>query len=171
MTGTDGHERGDIIIRKARPGDGRAVNAIFDRFARESFAVYSDKPLSYDFFKKNSDLAVLFYVAESGHAIVGFAYLKHFRSYDNFSHTGMPTYFLLPEFTGRGIGTRLLDTLIEEGRSRGVTNFVAHFSSLNEQSLNFHRKHGFIEVGRLKNMGSKFNQSFDIVWVQKRFED
>ena len=161
----------DVIIREARPGDGKAVNDIFNRFARESFAVYSDKPLTYDFFKKNSDLAILFYVVEVRGTIVGFAYLKRFRTYDNFKHTGMPTYFLLPEYTGKGIGTRVLETFIEKGKARGVTNFVAHLSSMNKQSLNFHTKHGFSEVGRLKDMGIKFNKRFDIVWVQKQFDE
>ena len=161
----------DVIIREARAEDGKAVNDIFRRFAGDSFAVYSDKPLMYDFFRKNSDLAILFYVVEYEGIVVGFAYLKPFRSYENFRHTGMPTYFLLPEFTGRGIGTRLLNTLVENGRALGVTNFVAHLSSKNTQSYNFHIKHGFVEVGRLQDMGIKFNESFDIVWVQKQFED
>ena len=161
----------DVVIREVRDSDGKAVVDIFNRFARESFAVYSDKELGFDFFERNWDLSRLFYVAETGDKVVGFAFLKPFRTYDNFRHTGMLTYFLLPEFTRKGIGTGLLNTLIEQGRSLGVTNFVAHLSSRNTQSLNFHAKHGFEEVGRLKNMGVKFGKPFDILWFQKQIAE
>ena len=59
----------DVVIREVRDSDGKAVVDIFNRFARESFAVYSDKELGFDFFERNWDLSRLFYVAETGEGI------------------------------------------------------------------------------------------------------
>ena len=49
----------------------------------------------------------------------------------------------------------------------GIDNFVANVCSLNEDSLRFHLKNGFVECGRLKRVGKKFDTDFDIVWMQK----
>jgi phosphinothricin acetyltransferase len=77
------------------------------------------------------------------------------------------SYFILPEHTGRGLGKRLLDQLLDRGRSMGVDNFLAHISSLNEGSLRFHRRHGFTECGRFRRVGSKHGSDFDMVWMQR----
>lgn len=49
-----------------------------------------------------------------------------------------------------------------------MDNLLASISSRNEQSLAFHRKRGFVECGRLRDVGVKFGKSFDVVWMQKR---
>jgi L-amino acid N-acyltransferase YncA len=39
--------------------------------------------------------------------------------------------------------------------------------TLNDQSLAFHRKHGFEEVARFKRVGEKLGREFDVVYMQK----
>ena len=72
------------------------------------------------------------------------------------------------DYTGLGLGTKLLNELISAGKKIGITNYLAHISSQNTQSLNFHKKHGFEEVGRFKKVAIKFNNFIDVVWVQKQ---
>jgi phosphinothricin acetyltransferase len=78
------------------------------------------------------------------------------------------TYFIHPEFTGMGIGTAFLEHLLEAGSALGITNFLAHISSLNTGSIRFHQRHGFTECGRFIDVGRKLDQSFDMVWLQRR---
>jgi phosphinothricin acetyltransferase len=40
-------------------------------------------------------------------------------------------------------------------------------ASKNKASIQFHLRCGFTEVGRLQNAGSKFGESFDMIWMQK----
>jgi phosphinothricin acetyltransferase len=49
-----------------------------------------------------------------------------------------------------------------------VETILASISSRNEGSLRFHRKHGFRECGCFEGVGRKFDQDFDVVWMQKR---
>lgn len=160
----------DIQIRDASETDRESITLLFNRFVRESFAAYSEK----EFDRRQMDglfqSARIFKVLTDEEHIVGFGFNRPYREFENFSHVGMLTYFIQPEYTGKGLGTRLLNILIEEGRQQGNTNFVAHISSKNEQSLAFHKKHDFVECGRLRNMGYKFGVSFDIVWVQKQIK-
>ena len=101
--------------------------------------------------------------------IIGFGYLSEFKPFSNFNQTGVLTYFILTEYTGKGLGTRIINELISFGKKEGITNYLAQISSKNKQSINFHKKHGFVEVGNFKEVGIKFNQKFDIIWMQKIF--
>jgi len=50
---------------------------------------------------------------------------------------------------------------------KGITNILANISSLNSRSIDFHKKNGFVECGRFKNVGRKKEQLFDTVSMQK----
>ena len=134
-----------------------------------SFAAYPETALSPDRLKELMKPAKVNLVLQKDKTIIGFGYICGFKPLPNFSHTGTLTYFIRPEFTGQGLGTKLFNELINRGKDLGITNYLAHISSRNEQSLNFHKKMGFDEVGRFKNVGRKFGKDIDMVWVQKEF--
>ncbi len=157
-------------IRNVRPGDTASMVRIINYFIRESFAAYPEKEISSELFGKIISSTRVCMVLEIDGQIGGFGFIRPYHESANFNHTGILTYFILPSYTNKGLGSKLLQNLMDAGRSLGITNFVAHISSKNQQSLRFHRKHGFQECGRLKNMCVKFGDYFDIVWVQKQLE-
>ena len=59
--------------------------------------------------------------------VVGFAFLRPFHHADTFKRTAEIAYFILPEHTGKGLGR-----------------------AIHEESLEFHRRHGFQEGGRFR---------------------
>ena len=61
----------------------------------------------------------------------------------------------------------LLKHLIEGAREIGVDNLLASISSLNGESLAFHRKYGFVECGRFRDVGRKRGRPFDVIWMQR----
>ena len=85
-----------------------------------------------------------------------------------FSGAAEITYFIKPEYTGKGIGRDLLQHLIAEGKKSKVKNILANISSLNQGSINFHLQNGFEECGRLKKIGEKNGKTFDVVYCQKK---
>lgn len=99
--------------------------------------------------------------------ILGFGMLRAHNPIPTFSQTAEITYFIEPEYTRRGIGSTMLKHLVDEAKQKGISSILASISSLNEGSINFHRKNGFIECGRFKNVGRKKGQVFDTVWMQK----
>jgi len=48
-----------------------------------------------------------------------------------------------------------------------IKTLLASISSRNKESIAFHKKHGFIECGRFKDIGRKRGKPFDVVWMQK----
>jgi L-amino acid N-acyltransferase YncA len=97
-----------------------------------------------------------------------FGLLRPYHAFPAFSRTAFITCFIKPGFTGKGIGTQILQHLIKQGREQGITSILADISSLNLQSINFHMKMGFIECGRFENVGIKNGKVFDIVYMQKK---
>lgn len=160
----------DYTIREAGDADRGPVVDIFNHFVRHTFAAYPDREVPTGFFDTlrtlSSGFPFLVIVAEQ--AVIGFGLVSPYRRDETFKHTGVLTYFIMPEYTHLGLGSALLDRLIQEAQARGISNLLANISSRNEQSLNFHRKHGFRECGRLEGIGVKFDECFDIVWMQKR---
>lgn len=157
------------IISNFEANDICDMLTIFNHFAKESFAVYCDYELPKDQFIKLLEHTKIILVIRDNEKVIGFGYISNYKPYPNFNRTGLLTYFILPEYTGKGLGTKLFNELISKGRTIGITNYLAHISSKNEQSIRFHEKYGFEEVGRLKNVAVKFGEQIDIVWVQKQF--
>jgi L-amino acid N-acyltransferase YncA len=159
----------EIIIRNKKEEDTERILEIVNSFVKDSFAAYSDEYYSPSIVDEWSKKAKVFLVLEMENKIVGFGFVAPYKPHKSCSHVGVLTYFILKEYSGKGLGTKLINRLISKGKNLGITNYLAHISSKNEQSLNFHKKHGFQEVGRFKNMAVKLGESLDMVWVQKQF--
>jgi L-amino acid N-acyltransferase YncA len=163
----------EYVIEKAQETDGRQIVDIFNHFVCTSFAAYPERDVGLEFFimlrriTEGFPFLVIKVRDEGERELVGFGLMRPYHSYATFKHTGILTYFILPEHTRLGLGSRLLTSLVQEAKARSMTNLLAEISSKNEQSLNFHTKHGFVECGRIVNVGRKFNQYFDVVWMQK----
>jgi phosphinothricin acetyltransferase len=158
------------IIRRVREEDNHFIISVFNYFIENSFAAYPEKKVGYGFFERLKQMTkgFPFYVVEtSGGELAGFGLLRPYHIMETFRRTAEVTYFILPMHTGRGLGTRLLCKLIEGAREKGNDTLLASISSLNEKSINFHKKNGFKECGRLERIGKKFGKDFDEVWMQK----
>jgi phosphinothricin acetyltransferase len=148
---------------------GAAVLEIFNHYVATDFSAYRTVPVGKEFFDA-------FYQVTRGYPfvairhdendIVGFASLHPYHSAESFAGTAEITYFILPEHTGKGLGSRILNQFISDAKERSIGVILASISSLNEGSISFHQRHGFKECGRFRNVGRKFDKDFDLVWMQ-----
>jgi phosphinothricin acetyltransferase len=151
---------------KHKPG----VVAVFNYYIQNSFAAFPSRPLPEQMLDKFVDIAKAYpavSVLDETGKVVGFAMLRPYYFEDSMKRTGEISYFLMPEATGQGIGSMILKQFIERAKLMGIDNILACISSRNIESINFHKKHGFEQVGMFKRVGRKFDQDFDIVWMQK----
>ncbi|MBD3258952.1 GNAT family N-acetyltransferase [candidate division GN15 bacterium] len=163
-------KHGEFTIRPVLDSDRRAVTDVFNYFVENSFAAYPSSPFTpefYDQLRKVSTGYPFYVVENAARKVVGFALVRPYMWIDSFQRTLEITYFLLPEVTGKGLGTRLLTILEDQARQVGGETLLASISSRNDQSLSFHKKHGFQECGRFERIGKKFDEDFDVVWMQK----
>jgi phosphinothricin acetyltransferase len=159
----------EVNIRTKKEEDLENILEVVKSFVKDSFAAYSDEYYPSSIVDEWNKKAKVFLVLETGDNVIGFGFVASYKQFKSFNHVGVLTYFILPEYTGKGLGTKLFNQLISKGKDLGITNYLAHITSKNEQSLNFHKKQGFQEVGRFKDMSVKLGESIDMVWVQKQF--
>jgi L-amino acid N-acyltransferase YncA len=160
----------DYRFESMTPDHRKPVIDIYNHYIEKSWAAYPDEPVGYALFDRFLDMTrgypSLVVRTDSGE-FVGFAFLRAFLPAATFRRTAEITYFILPEHTHRGLGEKILKRFEEDASKAGVDNLLASISSRNRFSLDFHGKHGFVECGRLRNVGRKFGEDFDVVWMQK----
>ncbi len=160
----------EYSIRLSRDDDAGRVAEIFNHFVLNTFAAYPSIPVEESILGRFRGLAgrLPFYVIETSKGVVvGFACLRPLHFVDTLSRSAETTIFILPEHTRCGIGGQVLAKIEEEAKALGVDTIIGGASSHNQPSLDFQRKHGFTECGRFRRVGRKFNQDFDIIWMQK----
>jgi L-amino acid N-acyltransferase YncA len=157
-------------LREVQEQDREPVMEIFNHYVTTGFAAYPDRPMPLGFFDVLRDGAHAFPVIERDGDIVGIGLVKPFLPFSTFSHAATVSTFIAPAYRHMGYGTVLLDAMTRAAKKKGITVLLANISSRNPESLAFHKKHGFTECGRLHNAGIKFNERFDVVWMEKDLE-
>jgi L-amino acid N-acyltransferase YncA len=150
--------------------DRNAVIDIFNYYVENSFAAYPEKAVAYEFYETLLNMCHGFpngVIRNEFGAVIGFGMLRPYSPISTFSTTAEITYFIKQGHTGLGLGTILLDYLINEGIKRGIKSILASVSSLNDGSMRFHTRHGFLECGRFRKIGRKKEQVFDVVYYQR----
>ncbi len=158
-----------VEFRPAADYHAKAVIDIFNHYIENGFAAYPERTLPYDAFTMVQHLTAgyPFYVVEVAGKVVGFGFLHSFNSMDTFKRSAEVVYFIMPEHTGKGIGTELLKRLVADAKTDGIDTLLASISSYNEGSIRFHARHGFTECGRFRRVGMKRGRDFDVVWMQR----
>jgi phosphinothricin acetyltransferase len=107
-------------------------------------------------------------VAKTENEIVGYAYAAPYRPRPAYRYTVENSVYIRPGQIRRGIGRKLLGSLLEECETRGFRQVVAVIGdSANLASIGLHRELGFREVGIFRSVGFKFGRWVDIVVMQR----
>ena len=161
-----------IRFDRMAEGDREAVIDLFNYYVANSFAAYPEERVPYGLFDEFLKLtqgypAYTIRDEENVGNIIGFAFLRAYHPLSAFLRAAEISCFIHPGYTGRGIGSKMLMRLFDEARSKGIDTVLANVSSLNEQSLRFHGRHGFVECGRFRRVARKKGRDLDAVWMQR----
>jgi L-amino acid N-acyltransferase YncA len=160
----------DFNLEPVSREDGKDIIKIFNYYVENSFAAYPEARVSdnfFDLFLTISQGYPFLVAKDTNRNILGFGMLRPHSQIPTFSVAAELTCFISPDYTGKSIGRQILDSLMKEAKKRGITTILASISSLNTQSLAFHKKKGFRECGRFVQVGRKRGQEFDEIWMQK----
>ena len=142
---------------------------IFNYYIEHTTAAYRSEKVQYDFFENFVDENVVSaYVAMNiCNDVIGFCMLEKYKNIRTFNELGDCMYFIKPEMTGKGVGRNMLSLIENDAKQNGIKKLVVDISDENEKSIAFHKKHGFVEYGRLKNCWRKFGRNIGIVYMYK----
>ncbi len=106
-------------------------------------------------------------VAELNNEVVGFGYYSEFRFREAYKFTVEHSVYANKNCIGKGIGKLLLTKLIERAKQQNLHTMIGVIDSENRNSIDFHKRFGFEEVGFIKDSGFKFDRWLHSVFVQK----
>jgi len=159
----------DITIRPAGGADLAEINAIYNYYVAHSTCVWSTQPCSAGERKawyKDHGPSMPILVAEYNGRIVGWGALGSFRAAYAAAGTLEDSIYVHHDFHRRKIGSRLLEALLDAARRIGLRSVLANISADQTASIRLHEKFGFRKVAHLRDVGQKFNQRFDAVYLQ-----
>lgn len=160
----------EVELLPVSGADMEEMAGIFNYYVEHSFATYTDAPVSVERFEALMSFSYGYpaYVARvADGSLAGFGLLRPYSPIPAFARAAELTCFLANGYTGRGIGTVILEALESGAAEMGIEMIIATVSSLNEGSLRFHLARGFTEQGRLAGIGSRNGRRFDVVYLQK----
>ncbi len=158
------------IIRPVTPADYEAITNIYNHYISSTVISFETATLSIDEMserikKISADYPYFVSVNPEG-GIDGYCYAHPWKERAAYSGTLESTVYLHPDRTGSGIGVKLMESLIEECRRRGVDNLIACITYGNHTSCRMHERLGFTKVSHFHHVGRKFGKMLDVVDYQ-----
>jgi L-amino acid N-acyltransferase len=158
-----------LAIREAGVSDLVPINDIYNHYVASSTCTYQYEPSTLEerrsWFAEH-DAAHPVTVATRGGAIVGWGSLSWFRTRIGYRFTVENTIYVRHDAQRQGVGRALLDDLIARARRSGHRTIIAGISAEQAASVALHRAAGFEEVARMREVGFKFDQWLDVMFMQ-----
>ena len=159
------------IIRDAIESDLPAILAITNEAIANTTAVWNNTPATLEartaWMRERQARGFPVLVANDGGKVLGFASFGDFRPFEGYLHTVEHSIYVAPEAQGRGVGKALLAALVERARALGKHVIVGGIEAGNTASIALHTRAGFVETGRLPEVGQKFGRWLDLVFMQR----
>ncbi|MEL0436058.1 GNAT family N-acetyltransferase [Phycobacter sp. K97] len=156
------------MIRQARAEDAPAIARISAHMIRNTLITFTTEEKPPEAWQETiRERGPRFLVAEAEGQVVGYAVYGAFRAGPGYRHAAEHSIQLAPRAQGRGLGRALMVRLEDIARSDAIHVLVAGVSGANPRGVAFHAALGFTEVGRMPQVGRKWDQWLDLVLMQK----
>ena len=165
---------GKIIIRPVTAADAAELVAIYAPYVLETSVTYEYEVPSVEEFRgriENTTKNYPYLAAVEDGEILGYAYSSSFHPRAAFRWSAEATVYLKQEAHGRGIGRMLYEKLEEILKKQNVQTIIALIADPNPESVAFHEKLGYREVGRLTNCAYKLGQWRGMFYMEKHIGD
>ena len=162
------------MIRRVQAGDAAQLAAIYNAYVLRSTATFETEPVSVEEMRRRVEAIGKehpYLVYEEDGRVAGYCYAHPWKERAAYRHTWETTVYLSPAHTGRGIGTQLMERLMDECRQRGCHALVACITAENMASRRMHERLGFRQVSDFEQVGQKFGRWLgvtDYEWLAGR---
>jgi phosphinothricin acetyltransferase len=159
-----------VSVRRAGPDDAAAIARIHNQGIADRVATFETTPRSEaDVLERlaGADRLPLLVAEDAEGRVVGWAGVSPYRARDCYAGIGEFSIYLEPEARGRGVGRRLLESLIDAARERGYWKLVSRVFPFNTASRALCRACGFREVGVYEKHGRLDGRWLDVIIVER----
>ena len=157
-------------LRLATAADLPTINDIYNHYVLHSTCTYQTEPETLDareaWFRDHSPDQYPVIVAEIDGRVAGWGSVSKFRPRAAYAPTAEPSVYIHHDFLGRGLGRILLLDLIARAKAAGFHSLIGGSSADQPASIAVQESLGFQRVAYLKEVGYKYGQWLDVVYLQ-----
>lgn len=160
-------------IRLTEKSDAEQIAEIYAHYALHSVFTFDTKaPSVRDIENKISECQIthLHISALDGPELLGYAYAQPYRSRNAYDWACETSIYVKPDNHRHGIGSILYSKLISCLSSMNYRILLAGITIPNPTSDAFHARHGFRPDFRMKNIGYKLGEWYDVMWWRRDLE-
>jgi len=153
------------MIRKVIPEDASDIASIYNYYVSETSITFETEQVSIpEMMQRILDISGQFpyLIYEEAGRILGYAYASSWKKRNAYRHTVESTIYLDSAAHGRGVGSLLMEALLDELKRSSIHAVIACISLPNPSSIKLHEKLGFRQVSCFKEVGFKFNRWIDV---------
>ncbi len=162
------------MIRDAIVTDLPAILAIYNAAVADTTAIWNDAQVDLEnrrvWWADRLAKGYPVLVAGEGTEVLGYASFGDWRAFDGYKGTVEHSVYVRTDAQGRGLGRDLMLTLIDRARACGKHVMVAGIEAGNAGSIRLHQSLGFVETGRMPQVGQKFGRWLDLVFLQLQLD-
>ena len=159
----------DFSIRQATADDAGAIAAIYNVFVETCTCTWQTEPDTPEYRRgwlaNRKPEHPVFVAEDAAGKVVAFASLSPYSPRGAFRETAEISVYIGEAAQGRGLGRRLMQTLLDSAKASGLHLLVSRISDDRAASLALHAKCGFTESGRIPEMGLKFGRRHALVYM------
>lgn len=162
---------GGVIVRDAGEDDLPAILDIYNNAVLNETSIWNDDISDLAergaWWQARVSRGFPVYVADVDDAVAGYGTFGEFRPHQGYRFTVEHSIYVAASAQRRGIGSVLLTRLIAEARRLNMHAMVGGIAADNAASIALHVRFGFVERGRMPQVGLKFGRWLDLVLMQK----
>ena len=162
------------VIRDAVRADAEGIARIYNHYVSNTIVTFEEEAVSALAIEEQLNAAQAasfpFIVAERGGEVCGYAYASRWKGRCAYRFSAEVTVYLDRASGGQGIGSSLYARLLPLLQERGLHVAIGGIALPNAASVALHEKFGFVQVGRFREVGRKFDQWIDVGYWQRVFE-
>ncbi len=159
-----------VEVRPATLDDLDSVNAIYNHYVACSTCTFQTVPSTREervaWFEAH-DEAHPVVVAVDGSEVIGWGSLSVYNARQAYGRTVEDSVYVRHDQHRRGAGSALLADLLRRASALGHHTVIAGISADQDASVAVHRRFGFVEKGRLAELGHKLGRWVDVLYLQK----
>lgn len=154
-------------VRQMIADDYEEVVRIYEQGIKTENATFRTEALPYEEWTEHHH-AHSRLVAMEDEQLLGWVALSPFSSIPAYAGVAEISLYIAEEARGKGVGTRLMDDVIQASEAAGIWTLQSQVFPENQASLRLHERFDFREVGRRERIGRLGGRWRDTVLLERR---
>ncbi|TAN02757.1 MAG: N-acetyltransferase family protein [Rhodanobacteraceae bacterium] len=160
------------MIRAATSADAPAICAIYNHYVTNTIVTFEERPVTHSEMRSRVD-AVLekfpWLVLECDGLVAGYACATPWKPRSGYRFSTETSVYLASTYTGRGFGSALYASLLDNLRTRHIHCVIGGIALPNPASVALHEKLGFAKVAHFRENGFKSGRWIEVAYWQRLF--